>query len=380
MKLLRVFNMALALAASGANAEHVPSKLQDLGKALFFDTALSLNSTQSCATCHDPEHAFIDPRSTAAGRAVSLGDDGVSLGDRNTPTIAYAGFTPAFHRNDRGQFIGGLFLDGRAAALEDQAGGPPLNPIEMGMPDQASIVTRLRENPAYVHEFSTVFGADIWQDEPAAFEAMTQAIASYLRTDEFAPFDSRYDRFLNGDETLNAQEERGRALFFDPQRSNCSRCHVLRDQPDHPQETFTNYRYHNIGVPVNTVVRAANGLGERFVDQGLLLNPHVDHPAQEGRFRVPTLRNVAVTEPYMHNGVFDDLRTVVLFYLKYTSFDAKRQKNPNTGETWHLPEVKNTLAVSDLIKGQNLSEREIDALVAFLKTLTDARYEHLMEE
>jgi len=378
--LKQLFFVALAICVTAIDAQVRADRMQDLGEALFFDPAISLNRTQSCATCHDPEQAFTDSRPTVAGRAVSLGDDGVSLGDRNTPTASYTALIPRFHRNDQGHYVGGLFLDGRAATLEDQAGGPPVNPIELGMPDKASVVSRLRDNSVYLHKFNTLFGADIWQEDIAAFDAMTRAIASYLRTEEFAPFDSRYDRFLSGQGKLSAEEELGRSLFFDQKRSNCSRCHSLHGQADRVQETFTNYRYHNIGVPVNKAARRANGLGDQFVDQGLLLNPNVDHPAQEGRFRVPTLRNVAVTSPYMHNGVFDDLRTVVLFYLKYTSIDAKRQRNPITGKTWRLPEVKDTLAVSDLIKGQDLSEREIDALVAFLKTLTDRRYEHLLEK
>ena len=109
-------------------------------------------------------------------------------------------------------------------------------------------------------------------------------------------------------------------------------------------------------------------------------DPVAEHPAQAGRFKVPTLRNVAVTGPYMHNGAFEDLETVVRFYLKYTSLDMDRQVNPKTGERWRIPEVPKTLAVSELIKGEDLSERDIDALVAFMKTLTDARYEHLLEE
>uniref|UniRef100_UPI002594E075 cytochrome-c peroxidase n=1 Tax=uncultured Paracoccus sp. TaxID=189685 RepID=UPI002594E075 len=103
--------------------------LTELGQRLFHDPALSRNGTQSCATCHDPEYAFTDPREGVAGRAVSLGDDGVSYGDRNTPTLSYAALSPSFHRDAKGRYKGGQFWDGRADDLEDQAGQPMLNPV-----------------------------------------------------------------------------------------------------------------------------------------------------------------------------------------------------------------------------------------------------------
>ena len=150
--------------------------------------------------------------------------------------------------------------------------------------------------------------------------------------------------------------------------------------PGSEGETFSNYQFHNIGVPVNERLRRLNGKGEDFVDRGLLENPQVDDPAQAGRFKVPTLRNVAVTGPYMHNGVFADLRTVVLFYNKYNSRSAKRQINPETGEQWGAPEVADNLSLKELETGPALDDQRIDALVAFMKTLTDRRYEHLPGE
>ncbi|MEP2530601.1 cytochrome c peroxidase [Shimia sp.] len=370
----------MIIAAGTCVADPDQPALAELGEALFFDVNLSANRTQACATCHDPEYGFADPRETDAGRAVSLGDDGASLGDRSAPTASYAAFTPSFYRNDAGKYVGGMFWDGRAATLEDQAGGPPLNPIEMGMPDKASVLARLQENPFYIQSFEAMFGAHVMQNADAAYDGMTQAIAAFERTALFAPFDSKYDRYLRGEVMLTKQEELGRVLFFSPQFTNCNLCHQLKTSPVDPQETFSNYEYHNIGVPVNTLARSVNGVGDGAVDQGLLQNPGVDHPAEEGRFKVPTLRNVAVTGPYMHNGVFQDLRTVILFYNKYNSKSKARQINPETGKTWRLPEVFKTLSVSELTEGPALEDNRIDALVAFMKTLTDARYEHLLED
>lgn len=364
-----------------ADAEPLFATLEELGQALFFDNQLSLNRTQSCATCHDPSTAFADQRGTGVAGAVSLGDDGKSLGDRNAPTAAYAMFSPGFHFDEKvNNWVGGQFLDGREPDLAGQAGGPPLNPIEMGMPDKASVVDRLTENPDYVESMQALFADDLFEDPDTAYDAMTRAIAAFEQTEEFAPFDSKYDRFLRGEEELTDQEELGRLLFFSQQFTNCNLCHQLRRSAIDPRETFSNYEYHNIGVPEHTGLREINGVDADFVDTGLLMNPAVDDPAQAGKFKVPTLRNVAVTGPYMHNGVFEDLRTVVLFYDKYNSVSERRQINPETGESWGKPEVDGTLSIDELESGPALDDQRIDAIVAFLETLTDARYEHLLEK
>lgn len=354
--------------------------VETLGQMLYFDTNLSRNRTQSCATCHMPQQGFADSRPNAAAGAASLGDDGRSLGDRNAPSAAYARFSPLFHLNGQGEYVGGQFHDGRAADLAEQAGGPPVNPIEMGMPDKASVVARLKENPAYLAAFRRFYGEEIFQDADKTYAAMAESIAAFERTDFFAPFDSKYDRYLRGEYQMTEQEELGMTLFFSQQFTNCNLCHQLKRLPGGADETFTNYRFHNIGIPANEQLRKLNGKGEGFTDRGLLENPQVDDLKQAGKFKVPTLRNVAVTGPYMHNGVFADLRTVVLFYNKYNSRSAKRQINPETGEKWRAPEVADNLSLEELETGPALDDKRIDALVAFMKTLTDRRYEHLLGE
>jgi cytochrome c peroxidase len=385
ISLLATLTTALASGSAMLLTAHVPATdvaaaspaaLAALGEALFFDRNLSLNRTQSCATCHDPDHGFADAR----GLAASLGDDGASLGDRNAPTAAYGALVPPLHQGEDGQWIGGLFHDGRAPTLEDQAGGPPLNPAEMGMPDTAAVAERLRENADYQAAFPKLFGDGILDDPDAAYAALTRAIAAFERTEMFAPFDSRYDRFLRGEATLSDEEELGRVLFFSEQFTNCSQCHQLaRNQMD-TEETFTDHRYHNIGVPENTALRLANGVAAGTVDPGLAGNPLADALEERGKFRTPTLRNVAVTGPYMHNGVFADLKTVVSFYNRYNSKAVAAQLNPETGEPFGFPPVPETLAVKELTHGPALDDRRVDALVAFLKTLTDARYEKLLDE
>jgi cytochrome c peroxidase len=366
---LRACVFALAVLAAPAAAQEKP-QLESLGRALFFDTNLSANRTQSCASCHDPARAFSDPRGAA-----SPGDDGVSLGDRNAPTAMYARFVPPLRQADDGDWVGGLFHDGRAASLEDQAGGPPLNPAEMGMPDTAAVLVRLRENPDYRRDFPALFGAGVLDDADRAYDAMTRAIAAFERTDALAPFSSRYDRWLRGEITLTPQEELGRVLFFSQQFTNCSLCH-MGSGPMQGQETFTDHRHHNIGTPENLALRAVNGVAPGTVDPGL---GGVSGDARTiGAFRTPTLRNVAVTGPYMHNGVFADLRTVVAFYNRYNSRAPAAQVNPETGAVFGAVPVPQTLAVQDLTHGPALDDRRIDALVAFLRALTDAPFEPLL--
>ena len=367
----------------------------ELGEALFFDTNLSWNRTQACATCHNPEHAFIDDRLDDDGQiaAVSVGDDGTSLGDRNAPTAGYAAFTTPlelgvgtrrrFNKQSRNRTyegaLGGFFLDGRASGLEGQAAGPPLNPLEMGMPDEASVVARIEENPEYVRAFRAHFGQAVFDEPATAYAAMTDAIAAFESTEEFAPFDSKYDRWLVGEATFSFIELTGKSLFFS-EFTNCAICHQLHSDGDPVNglvETFSGYEYHNIGVPENEAVRADNGVTDP--DLGLASNTQFDDPTERGKFKVPTLRNVAVTEPYMHNGVFRDLKTTVLFYEHFVDPEL-RPTNPETGEPWREPEIPETVSTELLEVGDSLTDFEVDALVCFLRTLTDQRYEHLIQE
>lgn len=353
--------------------------LEDLGRALFFDVNLSRDRNQSCATCHDPARAFTDWRDSGVQAAASLGTDLHSLGDRNAPTISYASAIPRFGRNAELDYVGGLFWDGRADTLEAQAGGPPLNPIEMGMASKADVVARLQENTNYQYAFKGLFGATIFDDADQAYDAMTQAIAALERTAFFAPYDSKYDRYLKGEYQPTEQEELGMTLFFSNQFTNCNKCHQLQQLPEAQLETFSNYTYQNIGVPVNSALRSANGKGAAHIDHGLLEPGTIDDAAQDGKFRVPTLRNVAITAPYMHNGVFQELRTVMQFYNKYLQKGSKAQINPETGSNWGAPEVAANLATEKLEAGRALDAKSIDALVAFMEMLTDQRYEPLLK-
>ncbi|BFM48365.1 cytochrome c peroxidase [Marinomonas sp. THO17] len=344
-----------------------------LGSQLFFDTNLSKERNQSCGTCHAIATAFVDKRTDALDGAVSLGSDGLSMGGRNAPTAGYAAFSPAFHQMANGEYRGGQFLDGRASGLVEQAQGPFINPLEMALSDSAAVVERVKENPSYIERFNSLYSDGVLDDTEAGYNAIADAIASFEKTKLFMPFDSRYDRALRGEIKLTPQEELGKTLFFSQQFTNCNACHQLHTSPLNPQETFTNYEYRNIGVPVNPALYTHTGT----VDKGLLDNPDIHDEKQAGKFKVPSLRNVAVTGPYMHNGVFKDLRTVVLFYDKYNN--PKRTINPETNKPWGDPEVTANIDFEELEKGPALPDQRVDAIVAFLKTLTDQRYESLLE-
>jgi len=358
-------------------ADPATQDLANLGRALFFDGRLSVGRNQSCSSCHDPVRAFSDARGNKFAGAVSVGGDEVSLGDRNAPALTYVSLMPEFRADGDGEFVGGFFRDGRAATMIEQAQEPILNVAEMALPDVAAVLARLRENSAYVTAFRKLLGPDSLASPERALVSVATAISAYENTTEFSSFDSKYDRYLRGETELTREEELGRILFFS-ELINCNRCHLADRRENTQAELFTNHRYHNIGIPPNRRVRAANGLGESHVDRGLLQNPAVRDPAQAGRFRVPSLRNVAVTAPYMHNGVFMELETAILFYNRFLLADAASQINPETGHPWDQPEVARTVDSDLLQDGQPLTRERVAWLVAFLKTLTDQRYEHLL--
>lgn len=371
--------LSAGIAGGGAALAADLSTKERLGEALFFDHNLSANRSQACADCHNPDFGFADPRTGGAGGAASVGDNGKSVGDRNAPTASYAAFTPAFHITADGKAVGGQFWDGRAATLKEQAGGPPLNPAEMGLTSKEQARDRLAENPDYVRAFVALYGAGVLDDAERAYDAMSDSLAAFEKTDRFAPFDSKYDRHLRGEYKMTPEEDLGMTLFFSTQFTNCNQCHKLKPMPAAAGEMFTNYEHHNIGVPANPALREASGKPASFADRGLRDNPAADKPAFEGKFKTPSLRNVAVTGPYMHNGVFKDLETVVRFYDHYNNRTEKAAINPETGKPWGPPEVAATLSRKELESGPALDTRRVKALVAFMKTLTDARYEHLLK-
>ena len=375
-KWLSILLFAPLMQSNYALADQVTKKELDykaLGEVLFFDKSISFNKTQSCSTCHSPDSAFVDQRKNSANQMVSEGDNPHLHGNRNANTALYAMFSPDFHFDKKIQdYVGGQFWDGRAKDLAEQAGGPPVNPVEMGMPDKKAIVERLKADPTYYKPITDLYGESIWADADKIYAIMEKAIGEFEKQELFAQFSSKYDRALKGEAELTALESKGKALFFDKTRTNCSNCHQS-SEANSAKETFTNYRYFNIGVPSNQELIKHNKLAVDFVDNGLLDNPMVKgDEKQKGKFKVPTLRNIGVTAPYMHNGVFRDLKTVLLFKDSFNN--PNRKINPETGKAWEKAEYAQTIN-PDVLKAKPLTDEEINALEAFLKTLTDEAYE-----
>jgi cytochrome c peroxidase len=346
-----------------------------LGRVLFFDTSLSEPAGQSCATCHAPGAAFTDPDTA---NPTSKGVHVNRFGNRNTPSAMYMAFSPKFHYDRKEKlYVGGQFWDGRAATLEEQAKGPFLNPVEMANPNKRAVVEKVRR-AAYADQFDAVFGQGALVSVNRAYDHIAAAIAAYERTAEFQPFASRYDAWLAGKGQLTEQELRGLKLYEDEKKGNCAACHPSQRGPHGEPPLFTDFTYDNIGVPRNPgnpfygQDRKYNPQGARFVDKGL--GGFVKKPAEDGKFKVPTLRNIAKTGPYMHNGYFKTLRGVVAFY---NDRDVRPPCQGEVGEAealadgcWPKPEIRRNLNTDEMGK-LGLSDQEIDDIVAFMLTLSD---------
>ncbi|MGA9525746.1 MAG: cytochrome c peroxidase [Myxococcaceae bacterium] len=349
----------LSAVAFGSSGEWNTSPEARLGEELFVDDTLSRPAGQSCASCHAPKDAFTDPDQR---QPTSEGVIRGRFGARNTPTAAYAQFSPPFRYNaDDEVFEGGQFLDGRASTLEDQAKAPFLNPLEMNNRSKAEVVAKVRR-ASYAWRFYQVYGPHAFDDVDAAYDNIARAIAEFERTPRFAPFTSRYDAHLAGRARLSPQEARGLALFNDPAKGNCAACHPSAMSADGTPPLFTDFTYDNIGIPRNRrnpfydQEPRFNPDGRAFVDLGL--GGALGDPNEYGKFKVGTLRNIAITGPYMHNGYFKSLKDVVHFY------------NTRDVEPWPSPEV--TVNVNhDELGNLGLTNDEEDAIVAFLQTLTD---------
>lgn len=355
------------------------SPIAALGKRLFEDESLSASGRMSCQTCHRPEFAHAAPANDVVS---SGGPDLDRPGLRNAPSIRYAGFAPAFGFADDGTPTGGLFRDGRAADLAAQARQPFLDRREMANPAVADVIEKLRRS-ANAAEFSRVFGAEVLADATRAFDSVAAAIAQYeLENPDFHRFDSRYDGWLAGSAQLTEQELRGLDLFNDPKKGNCAACHPSERGGDGSPPLFTDFTYDNVGLPRNPAIPSNSD--PEFHDLGLCGPERSDLELRRdlcGAFKVPSLRNVARTPPYFHNGAFRELREVVDFYARR---DVEPQAfypvGPGGAAKFNdlpgdLHGAVNTDEVPyDRKPGDQpaLTPAEIDDIVAFLKTLDDS--------
>lgn len=375
--------IGVAYASARASAVSL-SPRESLGKLLFFDTNLSTPPGQSCAACHAPQVGFTGPSSSInAGPAIYPGVVHTRAGNRKPPSAAYGGDSPPLYYDEaEGVWVGGMFWDGRATGwtlgdpLAEQALGPFLNPLEQNSPQARLVLLRMARS-AYVPLFEAVWGAgsfDFVHDVAGTYERIGRSIAAYERSAEVNPFSSKFDAYLRGEATLTAQEQQGLELFEG--RAMCSACHLSRPGPSGEPPLFTDFTYDNLGVPRNpqnpfyTMPRHWNPVGYDWVDLGLggfLMRagypPEVYLP-ELGKVKVPSLRNVDMrpspgfVKAYAHNGYFKSLKEIVHFY------------NTRDVLPWPPPEVPVNVNTDEL-GNLGLTDAEEDAIVAFMRTLTD---------
>lgn len=416
-------------------------QIRTLGKLLLFDKHLSVNQNEACSFCHTPETGFTGPiQSLNLGTVAYPGSVRYRFSQRKPQSYMYATFAPVLHYNAlQGDFVGGNFWDMRASGYRlqnpaaEQAQGPPTNPVEMGLPDSACLTYRLSKAP-YRKLFEEVWGADSFaiqwpanvervcatpgpppdddrypvhlsaadrQRSDKAYDAFGLSASSYEASPEVSPFTSKYDYVQSGQTKFTEQEARGYTLFRG--KARCNECH--RDGGPGEEPLFTDFTASNLGVPRNGTVQfyfeatpdkngyAANLEGQSYRDLGVghflrklqslsgQLNPDSRWislaPKYEGKFQVPTLRNVDMrprpdfVKAYMHNGYFKSLKEVVHFYNTRDVLPACRPGDPGEKITcWPPPENSVNLNRRQLGNLQ-LTDQEEDDLVAFLKTLTD---------
>ena len=416
-------------------------QIELLGKLLLFDKELSVNRNEACAFCHMPETGFTGPISELNRTTGSYpGSVRTRFSERKPQTHTYAPLAPVLHYNEgQGDLVGGNFWDMRATGRRlgnpaaEQAEGPPVNPVEMGLSDIACSVYRASQRP-YRRLFEAVWGAQAfsigWPADveqvcntpgpppandlapvhlsavdrgraAATFDQMAQSIAGYEASHEVTAFSSKYDAVQAGKAQLTPQEQQGYELFRG--KAKCNDWH--RDGGPGEDPLFTDFTASNIGTPANPDLPyyaegepdqfgyVANKSGTSFVDLGVggfIANGHpLSQPSAvdtrwrplvsqtRGRFQVPTLRNVDkrpspdFVKAYGHNGYFKSLKEIVHFYNTRDVLPRCGAHDPHEGTTcWPAPETTENMNKSKT-GNLGLTGQEEDALVAFMQTLTD---------
>ena len=350
-----------------------------LGRALFFDRTLSASGRVSCASCHDPAHAYGPPN----GLAVQLGGPALDQpGLRAVPSLTYHQTIPNFQEHfydsdgndseDQGP-TGGLDWDGRAASSHEQATGPLLSPFEMANRDIPAALARLKTSPnaAAMRE---AFGPHVLDDRTTAWNGLLLSLEAFQQSPaDFYPYNSKYDAFLRGQVKLAPEEMRGLSAFNSKTKGNCGACHIsVIKQGAFPQ--FTDYGLIAIGVPRNPAIPANAKAG--YHDLGACGPLRTDLRNREefcGLFRTPSLRNVALRKVFFHNGAYSTLEDAVRFYsLRDTDpvrVYGKGRRLDDLPAKYHGN--LNKEAPFGTADKPRLSEADIADIVAFLKTLTD---------
>jgi len=415
-----------ALLAEGINPQPVRlivpparplSAMALLGRKLFQDPKLSGSGQMSCSSCHDPAHAYGPP---GAASVMLGGLDMHTAGFRAVPSLRYLYRQPAFSigldtasgdtdnalsaQQQAQQAIGhdkvlktalapqaasanlvpqgGIFWDGRADTLQQQASGPLFNPAEMAARTPASVTDTI-EHANYRDDFRALFGPAIFKDSKLLMAEAMFAIARYQIEDpSFHPFTSKFDAWLEGKARFTASEARGYLAFNDPAKGNCAACHLDKPTPDNLPPLFTDFQYEALGVPRNASIPANSD--PAYYDLGICGPYRKDMHDQVqycGMFLTPSLRNTATRKVFFHNGAFHSLDEVLDWYVnrdlqperfypkdssgtvvKYDDIPAQYRRNVDTAD-----------APFDRHPGDQpaLNHQEIQDVIAFLQTLND---------
>jgi cytochrome c peroxidase len=337
--------VSVILTSGAADVGTVPLRAADIGRMIFLDTGLSNPPGQGCISCHFPPAAFADPRRVSPGAVPGR------EGRRNAPSLMYAALIPGLAYEDiltpQGTEIfawtGGLFHDGRAGDQFAQVQKPFLDSNEMNLGNESVLAVGLRK-AGYAEDLRRWVGGDVWPDDRQLTYHVYRALVAFLREPMFRPFDARIDDYLNGDKgALTLAEKRGLKVFRDDGR--CADCHLLT--PDSwPKPLLSDFGYDNLGVPSRGVKDLGLGAQKGFEEMG--------------KFRAPSLRNIELTAPYMHNGAIATLREVMEFY-------NKRDLEPGRWGATDYPETVNKEDMGDL----GLTDQQVADLTELMAAFTD---------
>jgi cytochrome c peroxidase len=390
------------------------SAMAQLGRLIFFDASLSSSGQLSCAGCHSPQHAYGPPNDLPV---MSGGPHLAWPGTRAVPSLTYLERQPSFAigpDNEENENVslaqlvalsattmrvektapqatqaaanmvpqGGLFWDGRADTLQDQALSPLLDPREMDGGSIAIVADKLQRAP-YASRFAELFGSSVWTNRRLAVSEALFAVARYQIEDpSFHPYSSKFDFWLEGKARLSASEQHGYLLFNDPAKANCGGCHVDQPTRDGLPPLFTDHQFEALGAPRNAAL--AVNADASFYDLGICGPYRTDMSADTqycGLFMTPTLRNVATRRVFFHNGVFTTLKQVMDFYNFRDTAPEKVHPRAADGtvrkfddlpvQYWANVDVTDPPFDRKAGDRPAMTESDEDDIIAFVKTLVD---------
>jgi cytochrome c peroxidase len=395
------------------------SAMAELGRKVFFDPSLSSSGKLACASCHSPQHAYGPP---TGGPAMNGGPSLDHQGVRAVPSLTYLERQPNFSigpDSDENETVdlmqlaslgqvapkaqktavdtassganlvpqGGLFWDGRADTLQQQALFPLLSPLEMDSGSVDAVAAKLRRVP-YADQFAQLFGAAVFAEPRLAVAEALFAVGRYeIEAPSFHPYTSKFDFWLEGRARLSQTELRGYVLFNDPAKANCGGCHLDQPRTDGLPPLFTDHQFEALGAPRNPALAANHD--PAYYDLGICGPYRTDMSSETqycGLFGTPTLRNVATRQVFMHNGVYHSLAQVLDFYDFRDTDPQKIYPRAADGivakyddiPARYLANVDGTDPPFDRKPGEApaMTPQDEADIIAFLQTLTDGYQPH----